>query len=184
VWYLSFRKIAEGDETGATGKDRSKSVVGVTNEEMLERFAAMAITVEGVEKTRDGFGNFLSAATVAYGTRDGSNVANAAADAEVVSVDKFAFDFDFLAFDANVGDPVLAATVGAASDVKFELMVEAGIAVLQSFGEPASETLGFRESQFAEFGAGAGHSATHEGGTGNRETAGCEFGNDGGDVSL
>ena len=37
---------------------------------------------------------------------------------------------DLLAFEADVGDPVLAAGVGAAGDVELDLLVEAGEAVL------------------------------------------------------
>ena len=107
-----------------------------------------------------------------------------AADAEIVGVDQLAIDLDFLALDADVGDPVLAATIGAAGDVKFELMLEIGIAVFESFGEPASEALGFGESEFAKFGAGAGYGAADESGTCDGESAGGEFGDHGGDVSL
>jgi hypothetical protein len=44
-------------------------------------------------------------------------LAHRSAEAEVVGVGELAFVLDLLAFDADVGDPVLAAAVGAAGDV-------------------------------------------------------------------
>ena len=64
-------------------------------------------------------------------------VADSAADAEVVGVDELAVVLDLLAFDADVGDPVLAAAVGAAGDVELELLVEAGQALFELLDEPA-----------------------------------------------
>jgi len=181
---LRFGEVADSDEGRAARQDGAENIVGVASEEMLKRFTMAAIGLECVKKTRDGIGNFIGAAPEANRTRDGSDVANTAANAEIVSVDKLTIDLDFLAFDADVGDPVLAATVGAASDVQFELMLETGIAVFERFGEPASEALRFGESELAEFGAGAGHRAANESGTCDRESAGGEFGDHGGDVSL
>jgi hypothetical protein len=143
-----------------------------------------AIGLECVKKARDGIGNFIGAAPEANGTRNGSDVANTATNAEIVGVDQFAIDLDFLAFDADVGDPVLAATIGAAGDVQFELMLEIGIAIFESFSEPASEALGFGESEFAKFGAGAGYGTANESGTRDGESAGVELGVDSGDASL
>jgi len=181
---LRFGEVADGDQSRATRQDGAKDIIGVAGEEMLERFAGVAIGLERVEKPRDGVGNFIGAAPETNGTRDGSDVADAAADAEIVGVDKLAIDLDFLSFDADVGDPVLAATIGAAGDVKFDLMLEIGIAIFESLGEPASETLGFRESEFAKFGTGAGDRAANEGGTCDGESAGGELGEDRGNVNL
>ena len=44
--------------------------------------------------------------------------ADGSADAEVEGVDHLAVLLDLLAFEADVGDPVLAAGVGAAGDVE------------------------------------------------------------------
>jgi hypothetical protein len=181
---LRFGEVADSDEGCAASQDGTKNVVGVAGEEMLERFAGAAVGLEGVEKAGDGVGNFIGPAPEANGTRDGSDVTDTAADAEIVGVDQLAIDLDFLALDADVGDPVLAATIGAAGDVKFELMLEIGIAVFESFGEPASEALGFGESEFAKFGAGAGYGAADESGTCDGESAGGELGDDSGDASL
>ncbi len=179
-----FGEVADGDGDNCSGEDGSKDIVGVASEEMLERFAGATIRLEGVEETRDGLRNLIGAATVADRTRDGSNVADTAADAEIVGVDKFAIDLDFFALDADVGDPVLTATVGAAGDVEFELMLEIGIAVFESFGKPAGEGFGFGESEFAEFGAGAGDGTTNESGTCDGKAGGVELGHNGGDMGI
>ena len=63
---------------------------------------------------------------------------------------------DLLAFEANVGDPMLAATVGASGDVELELLIESGKPLLHLLHEPAAEALGFRDGEFAELGSGAG----------------------------
>jgi hypothetical protein len=181
---LRFGEVADSDEGRAARQDGAENIVGVAGEEMLKRFTMAAIGLKCVKKARDGIGNFIGAAPEANGTRDGSDVANTAANAEIVGVDQFAIDLDFLALDADVGDPVLAATIGAAGDVQFELMLEIGIAIFESFGEPASEALGFGESEFAKFGAGAGYGTANESGTRDRESAGGELGVDSGDASL
>ena len=105
-------------------------------------------------------------------------LADAAAHAEIVGVDHSAVLLDFFAFDADVGDPVLAATVGASGDVQFELLFEAGEAVFEFRGEPAGEAFGFGEGEFAEFRAGAGDRAAREGGGLNGQTGGGECGGD------
>ena len=106
----------------------------------------MAMRVEMGEETRDGVGDFVGGAAVAYGAGDGGELAYAAAYAEIVGVDHFSFVLDFLAFDADVGDPVLAAGVGAAGDVELDVFLIAGETFLELFGEPAGVGFGFGES--------------------------------------
>ena len=107
------------------------------------------------KETLDCVGHIGGGAAVAYRTGDGGEFAYAATDAEIVGVDHFAVDLDFLTFEADVGDPVLAAAVGAAGDVDAELLLEAGEAIVEFTGEPAREAFGFGERELAEFGAGA-----------------------------
>src|SRR5271170_8221527 len=78
------------------------------------------------EQALDGVRNVGCGAAVANGSRNGGELPEAAAYAEVVGIDHLAVDSDFLAFNADVGDPVLAATVGAAGDVEFQLLIETG----------------------------------------------------------
>ena len=69
---------------------------------------------------------------------------------------------DLFAFDADVGDPMLAAAVGAAGYVELELLVESRQALFQLFDKPAREALGLGDGELAEFGAGAGDRAAPE----------------------
>ncbi len=102
-------------------------------------------------------------------------LADGAADAEVVGVDEIGALLDFLALEADVGDPVLAAGVGAARDVQFERLIEFGDALFEFFDEPAGEGFGLGDGQFAEFGAGAGDGAAPEGRCLDMEAGCVEF---------
>src|SRR6202040_3091121 len=87
-----------------------------------------------------------------------------AAYAEVVGVAHFSvLLLDFFAFDADVGDPVLAAGIGAAGDMELDVFLIAGETFFELLGEPAGVGLGFGESELTEFGAGAGDGAANEG---------------------
>ena len=88
-------EIAEGDGSGATGEDGTERVGGLRGEEMLERIVGRALGIVSAEKTGDGVGNFLGAAAIAYGTGDGSELANGSANAEIVGVNEFAIELDF-----------------------------------------------------------------------------------------
>jgi hypothetical protein len=90
-------------------------------------------------------------------------LADRSAEAEVVGVGELALVLDLLAFDADVGDPVLAAAIGAAGDVQLELLVELRQALFELVDEPAREALGLSDGQLAELRAGAGDGAAPEG---------------------
>src|ERR1035438_2459735 len=84
------------------------------------------------------------------------------AQAEVVGVDHAVLNFDLLAFNANIGDPVLSATVGASGDVQFQMLIETRQTFFQFLHQPAREALGFGDSQLAEFRPAARHRAAPE----------------------
>jgi hypothetical protein len=111
-------------------------------------------------------------------------LADTAAYAEIVGVDHFAIGFDFLAFDADISDPVLAAGIGAAGDVEAKLILIVGETIFELLGEPAGEGLGFGESELAEFGAGASDGAANEGRRFDRERGVGQFADHRGDVSF
>ena len=69
---------------------------------------------------------------------------------------------DFLSFKADIGNPVLAAGVGATGDVEFEMLIERGEAVFEFLDDPTREALGFGDRELAEFGSGAGNGAAPE----------------------
>src|SRR5262249_42126229 len=138
-------------------------------------FVALSIVGELIHQALDGIGNVGGGATIANRSRDRGKFANASADAEVIGVDHLAVLLDFLAFEADVGDPVLAAAIGAASDVDAKLLLEAGNAVVEFVCEPTRETLRFGERELAELGARASHCGASESGSANRQTCCGEF---------
>src|ERR1700731_2539260 len=115
----------------------------MATEKLTQIFVSFALGIESFEQPFNRVGHGVGGAAVAYWASDSSELAHAAANTEVVRVDHFAVLFDFLAFNADVSDPVLAATVGASGDVQFELLFESGQAVFEFFGEPAREAFGF-----------------------------------------
>ena len=114
------------------------------------------------QQALDGFGHERRGAAIADRARDGGVLADRSAEAEVVGVGQLALVLDLLAFEADVGDPVLAAAVGAAGDVELELLVELGQALFELVDEPAGEALGLGDGELAELGAGAGDGAAPE----------------------
>src|SRR5271157_1884568 len=142
-------EVAESNGCGANGKDGTERIRGSRGEEILERVLRGALRIVGAEETGDGIGNFFGSAAIAHGTGDGSPFANAAAHAEIVGVHELAIELDLFALDTDVGDPVLAATVGAAGDVQLDVFAKAGETLFELFAEPAGEGLGFGEGKLA-----------------------------------
>ncbi len=101
--------------------------------------------------------------------------AERAAQAKVIGIDHLSVDFYLFAIDANVGDPVLSATVRAAGDVQLQMLIEAGQAVFQFFHQPAGKVLCFRDRELAELRAAAGDRAAPEGRTAHAQSNGIQF---------
>ena len=78
------------------------------------------------------------------------------AQTEVVGVHHASVDFYLLAFDSDVGDPVLSATVGATGDVQFQVLIKTGQAIFQFLDQPAGEAFRLSDGKFAKLGAAAG----------------------------
>src|SRR5271169_4959148 len=101
-------------------------VVGVAAERGAEVLFGLTVGEIFAQQAFDGFGDQRRGAARADGARYGGVLADGSAEAEVVGVNELAFVLDLLAFNADVGDPVLAAAVGAAGYVELELLVKAG----------------------------------------------------------
>ena len=144
---------------GLSREISAQFVVGVASEPGAQILIGFARGQVLAKQASHGFGNLGGWRAVADRARDAGVLADRSAKAEVISIDKLPLMLDFFAFDPNVGDPVLAAAVGAPGDVQTKLLVELRNALLEFVNEPASEALGFGDGQLAEFGSGAGHSA-------------------------
>jgi hypothetical protein len=123
--------ITENWFHGVTSELRAKSVIGKTREISAKILAFTAIGKISAQQALDGGGNFSSGATEANGPRDALIFADGATHAEVICVNQFTMLFDFFPFEANVGNPVLAAGVGASGYVELERLVETRDAVLE-----------------------------------------------------
>src|ERR1700726_3910659 len=134
VRHRAQRHIAlDGADEGA-GQQRAQFVVSMATKKLAQVFVFFALGVEAFEQPFNGVGHGVRRAPVANWTRDGRELAHATADAEVVGVDHFAVLLNFLAFDADVRDPMLAATVWASGDVQLELLFEGGQALFEFLG--------------------------------------------------
>ena len=71
--------------------------------------------------------------------RDGLMLANSPSDAKVVGVDELTVVLDLLALQSEVGDPMLAATVGTTGDVQLDVLLEARQPLVEFFSQPAAE---------------------------------------------
>src|SRR5580704_11833867 len=124
--------------------------------------ALLAAVFETGKQPLDGVRNIRRGAAIAYGPRYRGEMANAPADAEVICVHHAAIHFDFLAFDADIGDPMLAATIRAAGNVEAQLFLKIGEALFEFLREPSSKALGFRQRELAKFRACASHGSASE----------------------
>src|ERR1700678_4240787 len=122
----------------------------------------VALRDVSTQQALDGGGYFGRDAAITAEARDVLMFSDCAAEAEVIGVDQFVAELDFLSFQADVGDPMLAAGSRAARDVEFELLIESRNANCEFFDQPASEALRFGDRQFAEFRPGVGNGSTPE----------------------
>ena len=101
--------------------------------------------------------------------------AERAAHAEVVGVHHPVLNFDFLALNTDVRDPVLPATVGASGDVQFEMLIEAGQTLFQFVHQPTGKALRFCDGEFAELRSTACDRPAPEGRTADFQPDRVEF---------
>src|SRR5271165_533427 len=142
-------------------------------EELTKVFIRISRQQVAFQQSFYGVRHVEGRAAVSNRTSDGLMFANCSSNAKVVSVDKLAVVLDLLAFQADVGDPVLAATVGAPGDVQLQVLLEARQSLIEFFGQPAAKRFGLSDCEFAKFGSGAGDDAAPEGGAFGRQF--CEL---------
>ena len=84
------------------------------------------------------------------------------AEAKIKRVGQLALMLDLLALDADVRDPVLAATIRAASHIQLELLIESRQPLFEFIDQPLGKALGLGDGQLAEFRARASDCAAPE----------------------
>src|ERR1035437_5491603 len=114
------------------------------------------------QQALDSFRYQRRGAAIAHRARNCGVHAYCSTEAEVISVGEFALVLDLLAFDANICDPMLAATVRATRYVKPKLLIKLRQPLFESVDQPARETFCFGDGQLAELSACASHGTTPE----------------------
>src|SRR5579863_10723767 len=118
---------------------------------MPQILARRVLCKVGAQQTLDRFRNLSCRATITYGPRNALIQTERAAETEVVRVHHAAIDFDLLAFDSNVGDPMLSATVRTTCDVQLQVLIETGQTLFQFFHQPPGKALCLGNRELAEF---------------------------------
>ena len=127
--------IASHGRRQSTRQEPANFIVATSREKLPEIFSRRALLVEFAKDSLDGVRDFRCGAAIADRPRDGGKLADAPANAKIVGVDHLSIGFDFFTLDADVGDPMLPARVGAAGDMQFEFIGIVGKALIELFGE-------------------------------------------------
>src|SRR4029077_1071235 len=132
------------------GKELPQVLVGLACGEILP------------EQSLDRIRNLSRKAAISNRPRGRLMQTERSAKAEVIGIDEAAVDFHLLTINANVGNPVLSATVRASGNMQLQVLIETWQALFQFFHQPAGEALGLRDRQLAEFRAAACNGAAPE----------------------
>src|SRR5579863_1426626 len=158
-----LRQITSHCRNHFPGKKLAELCVAVAREEAPQILSGFALVEILVEQALQRIRNFGRGAAVAHGPRRCLMQSQCAPYAKIVGIDQAVVDFDLLALDADVGNPVLAATVGTARHMQLQVLIEARQTLLQFLYQPTRETLGFGDGKLAELGAAAGNRSPRKG---------------------
>src|SRR6266481_4107916 len=154
-----------------SGQPSANLLVRVAREKAAQIFAGRALPVEFAQQPLDGVRHFGSRAPITYRPRNRRKLPHAAPNAEVIRVHHPSIDLQLLAFDADVRDPMLPATIRASSDVQLELLLKPRQALIELFRKPAREALCFCQRQLAKFRTGASYGAACKSGSAHRQAS-------------
>ncbi len=144
------------------GNKSAKPLIAVASEKLAQILGRIASQEIRAEQALDGIRDLDGRAAIADRARKGLMIAYRPPDAEIIGVRQLIVHFDLLALDADIGNPVLAATVGTACDVQPQRLIELRQALLQFLDQPARKALGLRYGEFSELRASAGNGAARE----------------------
>ena len=142
--YPAGRGITQHGRQVLSGKKTPKCCFRMPREKLAQVLYTMAIFKIAAQQALDGIWHFARRATITHGTAKARVLSHGAAQTEIVSVLNSTVDLELFAFEPDIGDAVLAATVRAARDMQLQVLVKFGKALLQLF------------HQHASFGGGAG----------------------------
>src|SRR5258708_408470 len=133
------------------GKELTQILVGLTRREIVP------------EQSLDRLRNLSRKAAISHRPRRRLMQTERSAQAEVIGINETSVHFHLLAINANVGNPVLSATVRASRNVQRQVLIKAGQTLFQFLDQPAGEALRLRDRQLAELRAAASDGASKEG---------------------
>src|SRR5262247_2075685 len=162
VGWPSQRDVALDGGGGLARQHVADLLVGVRGAELPEVLTRASLGEERAQEPLDRSGHLGGGHTIADGTRYSRVGADRAAHAEVVGVHQPPVDLQLLALEAEIGDPVLAATIGAAGDVDLQVLLESRQPRLEIGHESSGEALGLRQRDLAELRPRAGDGAAPE----------------------
>src|SRR5215472_8649968 len=107
------------------------------------------------QQTLNCFRHVFRAAAVSDLPCDVCMLANSSSNTEIVGIYQVGTLLDLLAFEPNVGNPVLAAGIWAARNIQLERLIELRHTLFELLNQPTRECLRFGDCEFAEFRARA-----------------------------
>src|ERR1700687_1531859 len=114
------------------------------------------------KQSLDRIRNLSRKAAISHGPRGRLMQTERSAKAEVIGIDEASVDFHLFAVNANVGNPVLSATVRASGNVQLQVLIETWHTLFQFLHQPAGKALRLRDCQLAELRAAARDGAPPE----------------------
>ena len=117
------RRIAENRRDKFAGKEPAQLHIIVSSKELSEIFIGTSLVEIMAKQPLNGIGHLGRQAAIPNWTRNRLMETDRAADAEVISVFHAVAHFDLLAFDSDVGDPMLAAAIRASSDMQLKVLL-------------------------------------------------------------
>src|SRR5271167_1446302 len=121
--HTSLRQIASNRLDEFSGQKIPQLRVAVTSEKMPKILARRAIGEIRSQQPFDGLGNLGRGATKPHSPRDFLIEPERSTQAEVIGVHHVSADLDLLAFDSDVGDPVLSAAVRTTRHMQFQMLI-------------------------------------------------------------
>jgi len=106
------------------GEMCAEFVIGMAAEPGAKVLLGLPVRQVLAQQALNGIGYKRCRAAIADRASDCSMLTHRSAEAEIEGVGQFALVLDLLALDTDVGDPMLAAAIGAAGDVQTKLLVE------------------------------------------------------------
>src|SRR5919109_1084178 len=177
--HTSRRSIPGYCRQKLAGQALAQFFIAVPGKKLPQIFAGQSLLEISLQEPFNRIWNFAGPAAVTDWASNGLMQADCAAHAEIVGILQPAIDFDLLAFNPNVCNPVLPAAIGAAGYVQLQVLLKSRKSFFELFYKPASKTLGFGNGQLAEFSSAAGDCATPKWRSAHSQTGGvqslCQF---------